>query len=90
MGFGRGLEGTVTAIADGSLTLATADGSTVTVSTDESTAWVVETPIDAAEVAVGAEVSIEVSFGGMPGQGLGDVQAAQVARQVTLTAASAE
>ena len=51
-GFGPGgLQGTVSAIEDGTLTLTTEDGTIVSVATDASTAYVRETPIEAAEVA---------------------------------------
>jgi hypothetical protein len=85
VGLGRsGLQGTVSAIEDGSLSLATEDGTIVSVATDTSTSYVRETAIGAAEVSVGDLVSVELPFTGFRGQGdtTGDVPL--IAEQVTL------
>jgi len=85
-----GLQGTVSALEDGSLSLATEDGTIVSVATDASTSYVRETAIDAAEVAVGDLVSVELPFTGFRGQGddTGDVPL--IAEQVTLLTVSAD
>ena len=90
-GFGAGgLQGMVSALEDGSLSLATEDGTIVSVATDASTSYVRETTIDAAEVAVGDLVSVELPFTGFRGQGddTGDVPL--IAEQVTLLTVSAD
>jgi hypothetical protein len=91
VGFGLGgLQGTVSAIEEGSLSLATEDGTIVSVATDASTLYVRETTISAAEVGVGDLVSVELPFTGFRGQGdiTGDVPL--IAEQVTLLADPAD
>jgi hypothetical protein len=90
-GFGAGgLQGVVSALEAGSLSLATEDGTIVSVATDASTSYVRETTIDAAEVAVGDLVSVELPFTGFRRQGddTGDVPL--IAEQVTLLPVSAD
>jgi hypothetical protein len=85
VGFGRGgLQGTVSALEAGRLSLATEDGTIVSVATDTSTSYVRETTISVAEVGVGDLVSVELPVTGFRGQGdtTGDVPL--IAEQVTL------
>lgn len=84
-GFGRGgLQGTVSALEDGRLSLATEDGTIITVATHTSTSYVRETTIGAAEVGVGDLVSVELPFTGFRGQGDTTGGAPLIAEQVTL------
>jgi hypothetical protein len=84
-GFGPGgLQGTISAIGDGTLALTSADGSVVTVATDASTTYVRETPIEATEVQLGDLVSVQVPFAGPRGQDGAAPDQSLVAEQVTL------
>jgi hypothetical protein len=78
-----GLEGTVSAVGEGSLTLTTDDGSSVTLATDDATAWVRETPIEATAIQAGDRVSVELPFGGF-GREQAQGEQTLVAEQVTL------
>lgn len=69
-GFG-GIQGSVSAIEDGLLTIATSDGQSLSVTLDDATTYVRQTTIDAADLAVGDEVSVRAAGGGFGG-GRGD------------------
>ena len=79
------LVGTISAIADGTLTLSLADGTTADVLTDEATTFWQETPATADELMPGATVRVRPSFGGPAGPGGGDPAAGPlIATRVTV------
>jgi hypothetical protein len=63
-GFGAGLQGTLTEIAHGQLTIQTADGQELVVAIDIATIFVRQSAIDAADVAAGDQVSVSLARGG--------------------------
>jgi preprotein translocase subunit YajC len=68
-GFGRGgLTGTVSAVADGTISIATATGQTLDVTTTDTTTYHQQAAADAADVVVGSSIRITAA-GGFGGPG---------------------
>jgi hypothetical protein len=90
-GFGRGgLTGTVTAIADGSISISTADGQTFDVTTDATTTWTSQAEATADAVVPGASIRVTTAGGFGRGQQSTDASTPQTATdiEVLLPAAS--
>ncbi len=84
-GFAQGLQGTLDAVSESSMTLTLADGSSTIVATDASTTWVAQEAIEPDALQPGDSVTVQLSRGS-PRAAAGDTAASAVAAQVTVTA----
>jgi hypothetical protein len=71
VGGGLTVEGTVTSVADGSITIRTSSGSTMTIGTSSSTTYPSQAAASATDVATGSKIVVTTSGFGRPNGGRG-------------------